>query len=229
MSYDKRQASVEFQRWSESYDRCVLQWLLFRPTHKAVLKRLEARFGERPFRLLDVGCGTGQFMERVRARFPKAEVCGVDLSGPMVRQGAVRWGRQFAHTLPVQGDSERLPFADDCFDAITCAHSFHHYPHQERAVVEMHRVLRPGGRLLLIDGNRDFVWGWFIYDVCVAAVEGAVHHCSGKRFRALTTDAGFELEEQKGHWGPAPFLVTEAVKPLDRPTIPLREPYRAVA
>ena len=36
-----------------------------------------------------------------------------------------------------------------------------------RAVVEMHRVLKPGGRLMLVDGYRDAPWGWFIYDVCV--------------------------------------------------------------
>lgn len=229
MSYDKEQATVEFQHWSASYDRCVLQRLLFQPTHRAVLRCLEARFGDRPFRALDVGCGTGQLMEQVRERFPRSQVCGVDLVAPMLRQGAERWRRHQGQAAPVQGDSERLPFADDSFDAITCAHSFHHYPHQERAVAEMFRVLRPGGRLLLIDGHRDWVWGWVIYDVCVASVEGAVHHCSRRRFRELTTGAGFELEQQRAHWGLAPFVVTEAIKPLERPIVPFRERRRAVA
>ena len=47
----------------------------------------------------------------------------------------------------------------------------------------MGRVLKPGGRLMIIDGFRDSIWGWFIYDVCVATVEGDVHHASAQRFR----------------------------------------------
>ena len=35
MAYDKHQATAEFNRWSESYDRCILQWLLFGPSHRA--------------------------------------------------------------------------------------------------------------------------------------------------------------------------------------------------
>ena len=94
---------------------------------------------------------------------------------------------------------------------MTCANSFHHYPHQDRAVAEMHRVLRPGGRLLLIDGYRDAPWGWFIYDVCVAGVEGDVHHASSRRFRELFAQAGLRAVAQKVYRGPAPFLLTEAV------------------
>jgi hypothetical protein len=77
----------------------------------------------------------------------------------------------------------------------------------------MFRVLRPGGRLMLIDGFRDAPWGWFIYDVCVAGVEGNVHHASRRRMRELFAAAGFEGTEQTVHRGPAPFLLTEAVRP----------------
>ncbi len=59
----------------------------------------------------------------------------------------------------MQGDSERLPFASGSFDIVTCANSFHHYPRQDRAVAEMRRVLRPGGRLMIIDGYRDGAMG----------------------------------------------------------------------
>ena len=132
--------------------------------------------------------------------------------------------------FPVQGDSERLPFASGTFDFVTCANSFHHYPRQDRAVAEMHRVLRPGGRLLLIDGYRDAPWGWFIYDVCVAFREGDVHHASARRFRDLMDRAGFQAVAQKVHRGPAPFLLSEGVVPESIPGIPaphfrIRQPY----
>jgi ubiquinone/menaquinone biosynthesis C-methylase UbiE len=212
MAYDKRQATDEFIRWSESYDRSILQTLLFGPSHRAIIGRIRERCGTRPIKILDVGCGTGLFAARIRESLPNAEVCGVDLVSSMLQKGADRWKRHVAHVAPVQGDSERLPFATGSFDVVTCANSFHHYPHQDRAVVEMHRVLRPSGRLILVDGYRDGLWGWFIYDVCVAGVEGDVHHASSSRFRDLFSRAGFSKPEQQVFRGAAPFLMTEGVK-----------------
>lgn len=210
MAYDKGQAAHEFTKWSESYDRCILQWLLFGPSHRAIIKRIRQRLGERPVRILDVGCGTGVFAARIREAVPQAKVWGIDLVAGMLAGGAARWRHHAGHVVPVQGDSERLPFATASFDVVTCANSFHHYPHQDRAVVEMHRVLRPGGRLMLIDGYRDAPWGWFIYDVCVAGVEGEVHHASARRFRELFARAGLMEVTQKVYRSPAPFLFTEA-------------------
>lgn len=211
MSYDTRQATREFTRWSESYDRSILQWLLFGPSHRAIIKRIRQRHGERPLRILDVGCGTGVFAVRIRESLPNARVWGMDLVRGMLSKGHGRWREHRGDVTPIQGDSERLPFATGSFDIITCANSFHHYPNQDLAVAEMHRTLRPEGRLLLVDGYRDRPWGWFIYDVCVAGVEGAVHHASARRVRELTARAGFGEVHQRVHRGAAPFLLTEAV------------------
>ncbi|MGE3821101.1 MAG: class I SAM-dependent methyltransferase [Isosphaeraceae bacterium] len=211
MAYDKTQATHEFTRWSESYDRSILQWLLFGPSHRAMLRRLTDVAGDRPLKVLDVGCGTGVFAAKLRSALPRAQVWGVDLVGGMLRKGNERWRRHAGSVLAVQGDSERLPFASGSFDFVTCANSFHHYPNQDRAVAEMRRVLRPGGRLLLIDGYRDAPYGWLIYDVCVAGVEGAVHHCSARRFRDLVSQAGFQAISQRVRRGFAPFLLTEAI------------------
>jgi len=211
MVYDKRQATEEFARWSESYDRCVLQWLLFGPSHRALIKRIQAVASGRPATVLDIGCGTGLFAERLRAALPDSRVFGVDLVADMLAQGAPRWNHHADAVFPVQGDSERLPFASGSFDFVTCANSFHHYPDQEQAVAEMRRVLKPGGRLLLLDGYRDAPWGWFIYDVCVTFREGNVHHASARRFREILERAGFQAIAQKVRRGPAPFLLNEAI------------------
>ncbi len=129
----------------------------------------------------------------------------------MLAQGEARWRSDPEHVAAVQGDSERLPFPAGAFDVVTCANSFHHYPHQDRAVAEMYRVLKPGGRLFLVDGCRDGLWGWFIYDVCVAGVEGDVLHASARRVRNLFGRAGFVETSQKVYHGLAPFLLTEGV------------------
>jgi ubiquinone/menaquinone biosynthesis C-methylase UbiE len=211
MSYEKAQATQEFSRWSGGYDRSILQWLLFGPAHRAILTRLRARFGDRPTAILDVGCGTGVFAARIATALPRSTIWGVDLVNGMLTGGHERWQALRDQAVPVQGDGERLPFPDEAFDVVTCANSFHHYPHQDRAVAEMYRVLKPGGRLFLLDGCRDSLWGWFIYDVCVTAVEGEVRHVSGRDVRDLFQGAGFIQMSQRVYHGPAPFLLTEGV------------------
>jgi ubiquinone/menaquinone biosynthesis C-methylase UbiE len=233
MGYDKQQATAEFTRWSENYDRSVLQWLLFGPSHRAILKAIGQAFGARPIRILDVGCGTGLFASRLREAFPQSQVVGMDLVAGMLEKGAPRWRHHAGHVFPVQGDSERLPFATGSFDVVTCANSFHHYPNQQHAVEEMHRVLKPAGRLLLVDGYRDAPYGWFIYDVCVAGVEGEVHHASRKTFRRYFETAGFQETRQTVHRGFAPFLLTEGIaRPssmVPRPHLPSLVPGQVEA
>ena len=83
----KDQVDQEFTRWSNSYDRSILQWLLFGPSHRVLIRRIRDVAGDRPLKMLDVGCGTGVFASRVRAALPQVEVCGVDLVSEMLQQG----------------------------------------------------------------------------------------------------------------------------------------------
>src|SRR5262249_56442907 len=103
MAYDKHQATHEFMRWSESYDRCVLQWLLFGPSQRALIGRIREVSGDQSIKILDVGCGTGAFVERVRRDLPRARVCGVDLVAEMLEKGSKRWRRHAAEVQPVKG------------------------------------------------------------------------------------------------------------------------------
>ncbi|MBN1845712.1 MAG: class I SAM-dependent methyltransferase [Sedimentisphaerales bacterium] len=198
----KQSAHVHFQRWAHHYDRGMINILLFNPSHRRVLAQIRhwLRRGWEPIRILDIGCGTGTllmhclaFGDRIRSGF------GLDMSENMLhyaREKAQLCDGQdrLAFTL---GDAEHLPFPEAYFDLITCCNSFHHYPHQDRAAGEMRRVLRPGGRLILIDGCRDDPLGHFIFDICVARAENHVHHCSARRFERLLTQAGFDTVDQR--------------------------------
>src|SRR5207248_6542499 len=53
MGYDKHQATEEFVRWSDSYDRCILQWLIFGPSHRVLIRRIRAVAGAQPAKILD--------------------------------------------------------------------------------------------------------------------------------------------------------------------------------
>lgn len=210
--YTTEAARTEFDSWSRRYDWDPLQLLFFKPTHRMLLKHVRA--SDR--RLLDVGCGTGVFAQRALEQFSNLHVVGMDLSAGMLRGAEKRVAAARGRLQVVQGDSEVLPFADNAFDVVTCSHSFHHYPNQERVVAEMHRVLRPGGRVLIADGDRDRAWGHFVFDGVVVMMEGAVVHRSAASMRDIYHGAGFGEVHQERRGGVAPFLITlgHAIKPV---------------
>jgi ubiquinone/menaquinone biosynthesis C-methylase UbiE len=204
MPYDIATAMAEFDAWSRSYDRSMLQRALFGPSHRLLIGKL----GSADQRILDVGCGTARFAAEVFRKVANSQVFGLDLSEKMLGRASVR-ARSYGDRLHlVRGDSEYLPFASDYFDVVTCSHSFHHYPNQAEVVAEMFRVLRPDGRLMIIDGCRDDWWGWFIFDVLVTWAEGGVVHCSARRFRELFQRAGFQNVRQEFRGKLIPYLLT---------------------
>jgi SAM-dependent methyltransferase len=94
-----------------------------------------------PRRYLEVGSGPGDFAARVQAEIG-AEVVAIDVSPRMV---------ELARELGVDarvGDAQELPFADGSFDCAVAAWMLYHVPDLDRALAELARVLRPGGRLV---------------------------------------------------------------------------------
>jgi ubiquinone/menaquinone biosynthesis C-methylase UbiE len=103
----------------------------------------------RGLRVLDLACGSGAFLADLRATFPRAQLCGLDLSPTYLAETRRRSG---VGAL-VQAPAERLPFADGSLDAVTCVYLFHELPPRVRTVVarEIARVLKPGGLLAFAD------------------------------------------------------------------------------
>ena len=210
----KKQSHDEFVSWSKNYDKSLLQTLLFDPSHKRILRELSREQSISNANILDIGCGTAKLAHHIVTRHSNVRVFGMDLCEPMLRMGRHRVESQPNIHLSV-GDSEHLPYADDSFDFVTCSNSFHHYPNQLAAVREMQRVLKPDGKLFLIDGYRDNPYGYLIYDVLVTRMEGGnVSHASAARFREIFDQSGFaDIRQQFVHF-PAPFIMTsgQAVK-----------------
>jgi malonyl-CoA O-methyltransferase len=102
-------------------------------------------------RVLDVGCGKGRFARVLRERNPDAEVWGLDISEEMLRY--VPAG---IHTRA--GSMTELPFADSTFDCAYATESLEHAVDYARAVDEICRVVKPGGKLVIIDKNAE-QWG----------------------------------------------------------------------
>ena len=101
-------------------------------------------------RVLDAGCGAGHTALAVAPHV--AQVTAFDLSAEMLAQVEMLAGQQGVTNVSTRrGDVEALPFGDGVFDRVVSRYSAHHWPHPERALAEIRRVLKPGGRFLLSD------------------------------------------------------------------------------
>lgn len=106
-------------------------------------------------RVLDVASGSGDLARALAARAgPAGEVWMTDVNASMLRSGRDRLV-DAGRVLPaVQCDAERLPFRAASFDCVTCGFGLRNMTHKERALAEMARVLKPGGRLLVLEFSR---------------------------------------------------------------------------
>jgi ubiquinone/menaquinone biosynthesis C-methylase UbiE len=152
-------------------------------------------------RVLEVGCGTGIITAELAELPGVAEVTGVDPSPSFVGRA-----RRRAPSLQFQvADGRSLPFADQTFHGVVFATTLCHIPGPERALAEAHRVLRPGGYLLIYDG--DYVTSTVaigphdpLQECVEAAVSTLVHDpWLVRRLGPLARDAGFEPGDLNSH------------------------------
>ena len=109
-------------------------------------------------RVLDAGCGTGEIAPRIAALFPQTSYLGIDLEESHLERGRARF-RDLGDRIRFQhGDVLHLPFADAQFDLAISRHVLQALPDARRALSEMVRVLKPGGRLHLIAEDYGMLW-----------------------------------------------------------------------
>ncbi len=109
-------------------------------------------------RVLDVGCGTGEIVARLAARFPQASFVGVDLEESHLERARVRCAAFGPRVRFQRGDALALSFPAAEFDLVVCRHMLQAVPDARGAVAEMVRVTRPGGRLHLIAEDYGMLW-----------------------------------------------------------------------
>jgi SAM-dependent methyltransferase len=102
---------------------------------------------DRASRVLDLACGSGIYSRPFAQRLAGGRVVGLDLSRPMLDEARRRSRREGCTNLDlVRGSALQLPFRSGCFDVVNCCGALHLFPDVPRALAEIGRVLRDGGR-----------------------------------------------------------------------------------
>ena len=109
-----------------------------------------------PKNVLDVATGTADVALMMYKMLKPTKITGIDISNGMLELGRkkiVKQNLQNTITL-LQADSENLPFNDNSFDAITVAFGVRNFEHLEKGLSEMRRVLKPGGKLVVLEFSK---------------------------------------------------------------------------
>ncbi len=109
--------------------------------------------GRQSLYALDAGCGTGFLSLELATRGHR--VTGIDFAPAMLAEARRKAAERGASIRFHEADAEQLPFASGSFDVVVSRHVLWTLPHPEAAIDEWMRVLRPGGRLAVIDGQFD--------------------------------------------------------------------------
>jgi ubiquinone/menaquinone biosynthesis C-methylase UbiE len=107
--------------------------------------------------LLDLACGPGWALRYAAHQMKgKGEFYGIDLSAEMIKQAEIN-SAQFKNIHFRKANAEEVPFNNDFFDYVICTNAFYHFANPDRVLKEAKRVLKPHGRIYILNITSDFI------------------------------------------------------------------------
>ncbi|MDP9047476.1 MAG: bifunctional demethylmenaquinone methyltransferase/2-methoxy-6-polyprenyl-1,4-benzoquinol methylase UbiE [Bacteroidota bacterium] len=151
----KEQVADMFNNISKTYDflNHFLSMGIDIIWRKKAIKELRK---DKPKRILDVATGTGDFAFEALSILKPEKIIGVDISQGMLDIAQQKINRRgLSNRFEVKlGDSEKLPFEPNAFDAVTVAYGVRNFEHLERGLSDIQRVLRPGGKVVVLEFSK---------------------------------------------------------------------------
>ncbi|MCX7946386.1 MAG: bifunctional demethylmenaquinone methyltransferase/2-methoxy-6-polyprenyl-1,4-benzoquinol methylase UbiE [Hydrogenophilus sp.] len=150
----KRLVDRVFTSVADRYD--LMNDLMSIGLHRLWKRAAVVAAGVRPGdHVLDIASGTGDLARLLAARVaPTGMVWMTDLNESMLTRGRKRLQEKGVILPTIRCDAEALPFPTDTFDCVTVAFGLRNMTHPKKALAEMTRVLRPGGRLVILEFSR---------------------------------------------------------------------------
>jgi arsenite methyltransferase len=182
----------EFNRWAAAGEGPKMENHHLDITAKTI-RKMDLRPGER---VLDLGCGSGwatRLLARLVGEGPDGfgQVVGLDVADEMIREARAA-SKDFDNVLYVWGSAQQIPWEENFFDKVLSVESFYYYADQDRALMELFRVLAPRGRLFILinlykDNQYSLQW--------VDKLKVPVHVRSEAEYVALLKKHAFENVE----------------------------------
>lgn len=181
---------------ASSYDKSIgfFERRVFGPDHRSWA------CGRASGDTLEVAVGTGL---NIPLYEPDVRLVGIDLSDAMLEIARSR-ARDAGRDVDLRtGDAHALSFEDGSFDTVVCTYSLCNIPDPHAAVGEMHRVLRPGGKLILVDHVaspvKPILWGQKVVEVFTKAIDG--DHMTRRPLRQVRAHPFDIVERDRCGWG----------------------------
>ncbi|MFY9610506.1 MAG: ubiquinone/menaquinone biosynthesis methyltransferase [Blastocatellia bacterium] len=140
---------------------------------------------------LDIACGTGDITFALASHLTGGRAAGLDITQGMldIAESKRREARVAAKLSFHRGDIMNLPFADETFDCVTGGYALRNVPDIPRALTEINRVLKPGGRFLSLDfgqpNNKLYRWLYLNYLIVVGSALGLAMHRDADTYRYI--------------------------------------------
>jgi ubiquinone/menaquinone biosynthesis C-methylase UbiE len=142
--------------------------------------------------VLDIGCGTGEFERLLLNQNPTQKITGVDLSAKMLNVAREKY-RHYPNVELHQASVHSLPFVDRSFDVVVSASAFHYFDKPQLALLEIKRVLKPNGKVIILDWNKDYL-ACKICDWLLQIFDPAHQQCyTQKELHQLLVSADFKV------------------------------------
>lgn len=143
-----------------------------------------------PQMILDMATGTGDMAIMMNKHITPAKIIGIDLSNGMLNIGREKIGKLGLNKkiFLKQGDSERIDFETGTFDAVTVAFGVRNYENLQQGLQEMLRVLRPGGKLVILEFSKPgkpMKWFYDLYMERICPMFGQFFSKNGDAYRYL--------------------------------------------
>ena len=150
MDNEKQHIGQLFDRIAGTYDSLnhVLSLNIDRRWRRKAVRTLSANA-----KLLDVAIGTADLIIEILRQHKASHITGIDLSRKMMAIGEQKVAKLGYSNLVTfdYGSAQQMPYADASFDAVTCAYGVRNFANMDEGLREMHRVLRPGGELMILE------------------------------------------------------------------------------
>ncbi|CEJ42433.1 class I SAM-dependent methyltransferase [Umezakia ovalisporum] len=143
--------------------------------------------------VLDIGCGTGEFEQLLLTENPQQVITGVDISEKMLFVAQQKFCT-YPHVSFQNASVSNLPFTNKSFDVIVSASAFHYFDDPRGALMEIRRVLKPEGKVFILDWCKDYLWCQ-VCDFILKFVDPAYKGCyTQKEFHNLLRCAQFDID-----------------------------------